>query len=125
MDFEIFRMDIFAGWKHDHVLSASDDVKKAVGIDMPQIPRAKPAILGKRFVGRRRVAIVPVENHRAANQHFTDTVLVGVEDFYLGSSHWFSNGTDPVVVFGRGGCRSAGFRQTISLQNSKSKLMKI
>src|SRR5688572_13896492 len=118
-------MNIFAGWKNDHILRPADDVQMAILIEFAKVARAKPAVGSKCFGGCRVVPVISIENDATADQDLADAFVVRFVYLYLGPAHRLADRADAVVGFEGGRRGSASFGQAIALDNRKPEPMKI
>ena len=118
-------MHVLAGRQYDHIFAAADDIQEAIRIDLAEIAAAKPTVLGKRIGCCSRILIIALEDHCPADQNLADAVFVGIENFDLRPLHWLADRADTVVILVRRGRGTACFRESVTLNDGKTKSVKI
>ena len=73
--FDILGINVLAAGAYDHILQAPLDIKPAVLVELAQIARAEPAVIGKDLF--RRLGVLEIPEHDAGRQRH-DLALPGV-----------------------------------------------
>ena len=76
------RRDVLATRRHDQVLLAVRDLEVAVGVEVADVPRVKPAVGVERLAGRVGLVVVALHDPRALGE---DLAVGGDLDLHLGN----------------------------------------
>src|SRR5581483_1167153 len=111
---EVLRGDVLAAGGDDQVLLAVGDPEEAVRVDLADVARAEPAVLGERRGGRLRILVVPGEDGVAADE---DLAVLGEPD--LAALDGAADGSDAEVVRIAGGRRARRLGETVALDHGR------